>query len=314
MTITPQTEVRYRTRAAQITHRVQAARGQQAVTVSEIAEWLLAQRPHYSKATWRQYRAALIYVWRQRDAKDAVDIAEAITRLQQTAPPPGRPSWRNTSAQKLKKIPEADLVRLLDYINCYPTRHGYATLCWLLAGLWTGLRPSEWAHAQLITPTQLQVINAKATHGRSHGVHRNLDLAPLTAQEREIIQIHLNHVQDAKRNPANPQTSGFEGFYNQCRSCLYERTRKLWPKRQKHITLYSARHQFAANAKFKGLPLDHIAALMGHASTDTATSHYGRRSAGRGGRLIEADQDDIARVQSLNQWRMENKQDKGMKM
>jgi len=52
-------------------------------------------------------------------------------------------------------------------------------------------------------------------------------------------------------------------------------------RNQDSITLYTARHQFAADAKKAGLSRVEIAALMGHASPETATAHYGRRRHGR---------------------------------
>jgi len=131
-------------------------------------------------------------------------------------------------------------------------------------------------------------------------------LSELNDQERQVIDLHLDQVHQAILSPEQHGKSGFELFYSHCRACLYEATRALWPKRKQHISLYSARHQFAANAKFNGLPLEHIAALMGHASIETATAHYGRRSAGTGGMKVKAHSDDIERVTELNAHRMDH--------
>ena len=73
------------------------------------------------------------------------------------------------------------------------------------------------------------------------------------------------------------------------------------------ITLYSARHQFAADAKAAGLSKAEIAALMGHRSIETAGEHYGRRSAGWTGdpdrvvgfRVVPG-LEDVRSVQSIN--------------
>ncbi|MCF7971359.1 MAG: hypothetical protein K9L22_09380 [Methylococcaceae bacterium] len=71
-----------------------------------------------------------------------------------------------------------------------------------------------------------------------------------------------------------------------------------------NIYLYSARHQFVANAKQGGLSLEVIAALMGHASTETATQHYGRRVSGKpNGISVRASDEDIEQVRVLNQHR-----------
>jgi integrase len=60
-------------------------------------------------------------------------------------------------------------------------------------------------------------------------------------------------------------------------------TRACFGKRKRYPTLYSLRHQFAANAKACGLTKAEIAALMGHASEDTAGRHYARRTTGHTG-------------------------------
>lgn len=232
--------------------------------------------------------------------------------LRQTTPPKGRPEYRQTSAQKLKKINNGDLFRLMDYFNGKPSHHGLATQAWLLVGIWTGLRPCEWESAEINAADELLVTNAKATEGRAHGDTRIIDLTDLTDQEKQIIDLHLMHVQQAKLNPWHKGKSGFEQFYSRCRSRLYVTTRTLWPKRKQHITLYSSRHQFAANAKFNGLSMEQIAALMGHASIQTATEHYGRRTAGNGGMKVKAHADDVARVTELNQHRIDHGREMGM--
>jgi len=310
MTLTAKTESAYRARAAQLINRAEVECNQKPLTARHVAQWLLEQQKTFSKATWRQYRAALVHEWtrgHRTGSNDEADHAQAIDLLKQTPPPEDRPAHRQTSAQKLKKIPEHDMIRLLNHVNDHPSRHGLAILSWLIAGLWTGLRPSEWEHAQLIAPARLQVANAKATQGRAHGSHRIIELTQLTDSEMQIIQFHLDQVQQAKSHPSDEHSSGFEKFYSQCRAGLYEITRALWPTRKRHITLYSARHQFAANAKFNGLSLEQIAALMGHASIDTATMHYGRRSAGQGGIKVDAHHADVERVQQLQQQRQDKK-------
>ena len=64
---------------------------------------------------------------------------------------------------------------------------------------------------------------------------------------------------------------------------LRERCGSPCKTRNGNVTLYTARHQFSANAKSSdGLTRTEIAALMGHASIYTAGEHYGKRRSGRG--------------------------------
>ena len=88
-------------------------------------------------------------------------------------------------------------------------------------------------------------------------------------------------------------------------------TRKLFPRRHKRPTLYTARHEAialwkahyvesatTAEARMHGLAI--VAALSGHASDETATVHYGRpqrSDRGRKGLAIPtADSAEVARV------------------
>lgn len=305
------TQEKYRIRAFQLTTQAKKDCENNDLTAQQIAQWLIDNQGRYSKSTWRQYRASLAYVFTQQaqiETSKVNDLIAAITMLQQTTPPSAHPERRQTSAQKQKKISDTDLIRLMDYFSAKPSRHSLATQAWLLAGLWVGLRPCEWESAQFNDLKELVVTNAKATQGRAHGVTRTIDMTHLNAKEEQIIRLQLEFVQQAKLSPGREEKSGFELHYNHCRACLYEATRTLWPKRKQYISLYSARHQFAANAKCNNLPLEQIAALMGHASIETAMAHYGRRTAGSGGMKVKAHGDDVARVTALNQKRMNNKQ------
>jgi integrase len=300
------TQNNYKRRALQLIAQAKKASGDKNLTAEQIAKWLINSQSGYSKATWRQYRASLVYVFtnHQCSANKSDDYSAAIDMLRQVSPPYGRPAYRLTSAQKQKKVNASDLIRLLNYFHEKPSRHSISTIIWLLAGIYTGLRPCEWQNAEINVVNELHVTNAKATNGRAHSTSRIIHLTDLNDQEKQIISLHMDHVRQVNLSPSRHGKSGFELLYSQCRACLYEATRFLWPNRKKHISLYSARHQFAANAKFSGLPLEDIAALMGHASIETATTHYGRRSAGTGNIKVKAHSNDVARVHVLNKHRM----------
>lgn len=66
------------------------------------------------------------------------------------------------------------------------------------------------------------------------------------------------------------------------------------------ITLYSTRHQCVANAKKSKIPKEEIAAFFGHASTDTATKHYGRAWHSWSSFKFRPSPDSIKRVRNLN--------------
>ena len=75
---------------------------------------------------------------------------------------------------------------------------------------------------------------------------------------------------------------------------------KLWPTRKMKPTLYSGRHQFAANLKAAGYSRAEIAALMGHATDETAGQQYGRKKAGRKtGGLAKALASEVEKVRVI---------------
>ena len=81
---------------------------------------------------------------------------------------------------------------------------------------------------------------------------------------------------------------------------------RVFPRRTTTITLYSGRHQFAADAKRAyaddpdGAAV--VAALMGHATDLTASQHYARASAGRRGAVVPAaNPSEVVKVRCIKQ-------------
>ena len=79
------------------------------------------------------------------------------------------------------------------------------------------------------------------------------------------------------------------------------RGRGLIEARHRDLTLYSARHQFAADMKRSArVEEGEVAAAMGHVAVRTAVGGYGRRIMGRTmAPLIRADAASVAAVRSL---------------
>ena len=97
-------------------------------------------------------------------------------------------------------------------------------------------------------------------------------------------------------------------------------TKSLFPRRQKQPTLYTPRHEAAARWKavyvnsattdeerLRGLAI--VAALLGHATDETATIHYGRPRRGEGGSsrfpVPVPDAAEVARVRRRMQMKLE---------
>lgn len=260
----------------------------------EFVNWLAGCRGQWTPSTWRQYKASVLHwldVHRHPEAREqlAALTSETCRRRARSQDP-----WLRTSARKAKSLPPADMEALHDFMGHREGIWDAPVMSWLEATLLTGLRPSEWMHAELFLEDEdprLVVLNAKHTNGRAHGELRTLHLRALPPQEMEIIRSHLAYCHEQRDQGL------WDAFYSGCRGALYSAGRTLWPRRRKRPTLYSARHQFAANAKAAGFSRREIAAMMGHAVDDTATSHYGRRRSGTPGRvLIIPNAGDVERV------------------
>ena len=110
----------------------------------------------------------------------------------------------------------------------------------------------------------LVVQNAKATNGRAHSEERTLMISDV----RELHNIGALCLQLT--------STDFEKKRRHVARAIRRHAKRLWPSAEKLPSLYSARHGFSAEAKAV-YSKEEVAALMGHASTNTAGRHYARR-------------------------------------
>lgn len=188
-------------------------------------------------------------------------------------------SGTRTSALKQKTFKKADFDKVIAYLAEHVGKHRYArTLAlWLKASRLTGLRPSEWEHADLthiFAAPALVIRNAKATNGRANGEERTLLLDLLTKDELEVIQDMIEMVEGYSTEMPFAKLQKLLGDY------MNRATRKCFGKRKKYPSLYSNRHQFSADAKMSGHSKAEVAALLGQASDETAGIHYARKASG----------------------------------
>lgn len=221
-----------------------------------LCPWLAGLESSLAKNTWRQYKASLI-CYMEADGQEGVAAALKQLRTTRSLRQPNK-----TSNQKAKSISDKDLSLLEEQLIAHEGQYAGVTIAWLKAGILTGLRPSEWQHA-VIKNNLLTVFNAKQTNDGACSKNRELDISELSEANKAIIIVLIKILQE-----------NFSSTHNTCRCLLYRNCRTLWPRRTKHITLYSARHQFVANAKSGGGKVEGVA-LMSHGSEETAGIHYG---------------------------------------
>jgi len=242
----------------------------------------------YKASTWRFHRSAVKYVIEDMRINNQT-VTDAIDRLSQHELQ-NKLSYKEkianpkSSAKKHKKVNPADFDTLIEYID---DRYIGETLkLFLLANIEVGLRPVEWYDSTIISignNTLLKVKNAKATNGRGNGTYRHLYLDDLQPAQIENMQRLIDRMKIG-----GIDSSGVPVLEKQLISKIKHVTRQIWPRRKKHITLYSTRQQFAANAKKQAIEkvkngemtrtegMKWVAAMFGHCVTDTVFKHYAR--------------------------------------
>lgn len=261
--------------------------------------WLIDNKHKLARTTWRQYKSSVIYALEQEIAKHDDPIAqECYDQLIDIGVDGCVRKTKKTSGSKMKKFPLEDFKTLIYFLDNHKgDSKWYEPLRrWLISGILTGLRPIEWADSQVINhegSVALLVKNAKHTNGRAHGEFRTIILDDLSTDEIDIIKKHVEYSNEWHTADQFPNLAAA------CGRALKKACKELWPRRSLYPCLYSVRHQFSADAKASGLSREEIAALMGHAVDDTATKHYGRKTAGSSYTRVRPTHEDVLKVRQV---------------
>ena len=258
------------------------------------------------KSTWRTYRCSIIFYAEMMYDKLLITSLE-VEKIKAVLEGCGGCKKSNkTSSQKKKSQQNTDHDLLMKHLSKSRSSFAPTLRLWMHVNRMVGLRPCEWKDASIEVIDKrvaLVVNNAKNTNGRSHGVKR---IIPID----HISKANITNIKIFAKNNSLLTDAEFKRVYEGCRKLLQRSSRSLWRKRDKHITLYSSRHQFSADLKSNGRTMKEIAYLMGHISTDTATYHYGKKRFGRSRRtpfvdpqnteMIKADFKRFSFVKKLN--------------
>jgi hypothetical protein len=261
-------------------------------TVTVFVDGLLEKRGSYRANSWRYNRNATIFGLQQKAMQEPGLLEEATTGIARlrAAPPPRHdvdlPS--RTSSSKQNRFFEEDFERVCHLALSRQSSYAEPLTHFLHGTMLTGCRPCEWPSAVLTWRPipgfewELKVQNAKNSNGRALGDFRILRWSQLS---RDLVE----HVTECI---GMAQSENYARMLATMGSLLGDLTRELFPTRNEHPTLYSARHEAIARWKSKYLwpgqtieeriaGLAIVAALAGHASDETATIHYGRPRRGR---------------------------------
>lgn len=267
--------------------------------------WLEQQLPKLMPPSRRQYIAAtrcFLEVLTQQatdeyERQELMSSLQYANRMKSEAYHPAEPlqkKWRGaTSSQKSKHFSDNEFNLFLIEIKKVKWKWGVFAAIWIAANRLVGLRPSEWRTASLIEGSRiiLEVNNGKQGNDRANGELRHIDVTDLQKGEIDLIKRQLTFVKKFAKEDEN-----WDDYYDGVRQVIYRIVRRVNNNRRKFPSLYSTRHQFAADAKSSGMSLAQVAALMGHASDRTASSHYGKKKHGRNGSRVKPDVNEVATV------------------
>lgn len=263
--------------------------------IRQFVAWLILNKTKYNKNTWRLYKSSVIFFLETEIEKGNFIAQEAYDTLKEEYSYECNKKSKKTSGKKVKKFPQSDYLKIMDYLD--KEKESWATNLknWIISGILIGLRPIEWANAQYInesTGDKIIVKNAKNTNGRSLGEFRTILLTNLNDKEKNILKTHIKICNEWELH------NQFNYYYNSCSNKLRKICKLLWKRKENNISLYSARHQFSANAKASGFSCIEIAALMGHAVDITATKHYARKQSGYDLIKVTPSPEDVLKVKN----------------
>ena len=263
-----------------------------------VAAYALERREEWAKSTWRQNKAALTFRYTAMGTTVSLQAVEILRDGDQSTcvSKTGR-----TSAKRSKAVSPLALETVIALARGSKSQYAPLLETWLLLGGEVGLRPHEWGQAELIfaSPHELgdveaalpassepdgdealvpylRILNSKSTNGRGHGIYRHLNLSLLHADSVDAVGRFAALMTDVVNS------GSYDLYYASCRKLLWRINKVIHGKStKKWVQLYSPRHKFSSDAK-KSLGSDGVAALMGHATTKTASEHYGRRTSANG--------------------------------
>jgi len=227
-------------------------------------------RPDY----WRRVRNALMYDHVARGYYDNAETIEAITNpvsCPQTAKDlelresvNGKPGKRQ---QRVKRVAEDDLRKLWQDVSARGDQQVMAAIA--IAKI-TGARPAEMLDIECRSGNTIFIRGAKKTEAGERGLDRHVQLSE--ADWRNV------QASVAALQAADP---GKAGTMRKVQDRLRTATKRLWPRRKSHPTLYSWRHEMGSDLKASGLSRREVAYLMGHQS-EQSVDRYGNRRSGSG--------------------------------
>lgn len=248
---------------------------------AQICAALLKSASEYRPNSFGTLKSALAHDQKARGNHQA---AKAIKQLVNPVTAQGSTLPKKPKLKQIRSISEEDYRELQEHLLA----RKFMDEAWsLVLAYYLGVRPCE-MRSITVTGNHVHIIGGKKNAPQDRGADRTLvidDPAVLQAVAGAAKWMRICQ----RTNTA-------------IRDRLRKECRALWPRRKKHPTLKSFRHQLGSNLKASGESDEAIAYMMGHQSIESI-SVYGNRRSGAGHKLhIRPAQDaDLSKVRQPKQ-------------
>jgi integrase len=298
---TPATERDYRLRYAGMARTLARQQGVPHVEVEDVIQDVLGRSTNLRRSTFYQYRAAIFqslrdkYVAGELTDRQAISLSKRMSALETKAIGSKVTTVRTSSGRIRHMRPEVNgaLVSVIA-ANPRPTAQNLADM--IEYAPLVGLRPCEFIGARL-EGTKLWIQSAKFSAQNERGLasRRQIELRDAFDEADLAILARLFARLNAEFEAAHGNRTRIVRRY----AAALRLARSKVPSANR-VTLYTGRGQFRANVARAGYSPEEVAALMGHASAQTAGSNYAPSSRGwapvRGSRPVDVPAAQVARV------------------
>lgn len=250
------------------------------ITPKRIKDALRKAAADYRPDYWRRLRNALMYdqisIGYYGNAAAIKMITNPVTRPKTEVERKFREKVGNKPGQRqtrIKKMPAADMSALK---RALAKKEDFEVIAAVLIAEATGARPAEMLGIECRPNGTIFIPGAKKGSDGQRGLDRELSVSAETWKNvREAVEV---------LRAADPKRSG---AIHRVQSRLRTLTKRLWPRRSAHPTLYTFRYAMGSELKASGLSRREVAYIMGHQS-EQSVDRYGDRRSGSGRTPITA--------------------------
>lgn len=195
-----------------------------------------------------------------QQARGNCEAAKAIQMLVNPVTAPGSELPRKPKPKEVRTVSDDDFWALILHLRAHDFLD--EALCVALA-YFLGVRPCE-MRTITIMGDHVEIIGGKKSESLDRGEDRTLVI-----ENPEVLKAITEAAQWMNDCPRTNSA---------IRDRLRKECRTLWPRRKRHPTLKSFRHQLGSNLKASGESDESLAYIMGHQSTDSISVYGDRRS------------------------------------